>query len=225
LPQYPSNALSYNLTWSTDGVINEYIERCEAVVEGKLREVPAMEELEEFSLDGTRYEAFNTSGGLGTLCETLEGKVRSLNYKTIRYPGHCALMRVLLNDLQLSHRREVLKDILEHAVPATMQDMVIVFVTVTGDREGRHVQETYARRIYGQKVAGTLRTAIQVTTAAGICAMLDLLVAGRLPATGFVRQEEVSLEMFLANRFGRVYAGELLEEVEVPAKKRLDAVA
>ena len=225
LPQYPSNALSYNLTWSTDGVINEYIERCEAVVEGTLREVPAMEELEEFSLDGTRYEAFNTSGGLGTLCETLEGKVRSLNYKTIRYPGHCALMRVLLNDLQLSHRREVLKDILEHAVPSTMQDMVIVFVTVTGEREGRHVQETYARRIYGQKVAGTLRTAIQVTTAAGICAMLDLLVEGKLPKQGFVRQEEVGLEMFLANRFGRVYAGEMLDEAGDGGKKRLDAVA
>jgi saccharopine dehydrogenase-like NADP-dependent oxidoreductase len=227
LPQYPSNALSYNLTWSTDGVINEYIERCEAVVDGKLREVPAMEELEEFSLDGTRYEAFNTSGGLGTLCETLEGKVRNLNYKTIRYPGHCALMRVLLNDLRLRHRREVLKDILENAVPATMQDMVIVFVTVTGERGGRYVQETYARSIYGQKVAGTPRTAIQVTTAAGICAMLDLLVAGRLPQQGFVRQEEIGLDAFLANRFGRVYAGERLDDASEPAVRniRLDAVA
>ena len=208
LPQYPSNALSYNLTWSTDGVINEYIERCEAVVDGRLREVPAMEELEEFSLDGTRYEAFNTSGGLGTLCETLAGEVRSLNYKTIRYPGHCDLMRVLLNDLQLRHRREVLKDILEKAVPATLQDVVIVFVTVTGERGGRRVQETYARKIYGQTVAGVERTAIQVTTAAGICAMLDLLVEGRLPAAGFRRQEEVALPDILANRFGRIYAGE-----------------
>ncbi len=227
LPQYPSNALSYNLTWSTDGVINEYIERCEAVVDGKLREVPAMEELEEFSLDGTRYEAFNTSGGLGTLCETLEGKVRNLNYKTIRYPGHCALMRVLLNDLQLRNRREVLKDILENAVPATMQDMVIVFVTVTGERDGRYVQETYARSIYGQKVAGTQRTAIQVTTAAGICAMLDLLVEGKLPGKGFVRQEEISLDAFLANRFGRVYAGVRLDQAGEPGAKniRLDAVA
>ena len=207
LPQYPSNALSYNLTWSTDGVINEYIERCEAIVDGKLREVPAMEEREEFSLDGTRYEAFNTSGGLGTLCETLAGQVRSLNYKTIRYPGHCDLMRVLLNDLQLRHRREVLKDILENAVPATLQDMVIVFVTVTGQRGGRHVQETYARKIYGQTIAGTERTAIQVTTAAGICAMLDLLVGGQVPQAGFVRQEDVPLAAFLANRFGRVYAG------------------
>jgi saccharopine dehydrogenase-like NADP-dependent oxidoreductase len=213
LPQFPSNALSYNLTWSTDGVINEYIERCEAIVDGCLREVPAMEELEEFSLDGTRYEAFNTSGGLGTLCETLEGKVRNLNYKTIRYPGHCALMRVLLNDLQLRRRREVLKDILENAVPATMQDMVIVFVTVTGQRDGRHVQETFARNIYGQEVAGKPRTAIQVTTAAGICAMLDLLVEGKIPQSGFRRQEEVPLDLFLANRFGRVYAGERIRHL------------
>jgi saccharopine dehydrogenase-like NADP-dependent oxidoreductase len=210
LPQFPSNALSYNLTWSTDGVINEYIERCEAIVDGRLREVPALEEREEFSLDGVRYEAFNTSGGLGTLCETLEGQVRSLNYKTIRYPGHCDLMRVLLNDLQLRHRREVLKDILENAVPATLQDVVIVFVTVTGERGGRRVQETYARKIYGQTVAGVERTAIQVTTAAGICAMLDLLVEGKIPSAGFRRQEEVALGDFLANRFGRVYAGEPL---------------
>ncbi len=224
LPQFPSNALSYNLTWSTDGVINEYIERCEAIVDGRLREVPAMEEKEEFSLDGVRYEAFNTSGGLGTLCETLEGKVRALNYKTIRYPGHCDLMRVLLNDLQLRHRREVLKDILENAVPATLQDVVIVFVTVTGEREGRHVQETYARKIYGQSVAGEPRTAIQVTTAAGICAMLDLLVEGKLQGVGFHRQEDVPLPVFLANRFGRVYAG---EPIALPAVTTggLDAAA
>src|SRR5918998_2931783 len=227
LPQFPSNALSYNLTWSTDGVINEYIERCEAIVDGSLREVPALEEREEFSLDGVRYEAFNTSGGLGTLCETLAGEVRSLNYKTIRYPGHCDLMRVLLNDLQLRRRREVLKDILENAVPATLQDVVIVFVTVTGERGGRHVQETYARKIYGQSVAGVERTAIQVTTAAGICAMLDLLVAGQLPQKGFCRQEEVDLGTFLANRFGRVYAGERLDDGSgVAARKiRLDAGA
>jgi saccharopine dehydrogenase-like NADP-dependent oxidoreductase len=227
LPQYPSNALSYNLTWSTDGVINEYIERCEAIVDGVLREVPALEEREEFSLDGTRYEAFNTSGGLGTLCETLADRVRTLNYKTIRYPGHCELMRVLLNDLQLRRRRDVLKDILENAVPATMQDVVIVFVTVTGEQGGRVVQETYARRIYGRTIAGVPRTAIQVTTAAGICAMLDLLAEGRIAGHGFRRQEEVSLDMFLANRFGAVYAGEERtgSQPVMPRAVALDAAA
>ncbi|MEK6806429.1 MAG: saccharopine dehydrogenase family protein [Pseudomonadota bacterium] len=206
LPQYPSNALNYNLTWSTDGVINEYCEPCEAIVNGKLKEVPALEEREEFSLDGVTYEAFNTSGGLGTLCETLNGKVRNLNYRTIRYPGHAAIMKALLEDLRLRDRRDVLKDILENAVPSTLQDVVIVFVTVSGLRNGHLVQETYASKIYGQVINGVMRSAIQITTAAGICGVLDLLREGKIPSKGFVRQEDVPLDLFLANRFGKAYA-------------------
>ena len=206
LPKYPSNALNYNLTWSTDGLINEYCEPCEALVNGEPHETSPLEELEEFSLDGVTYEAFNTSGGLGTLCESLRGKARSLNYKTIRYPGHAHIMKALLNDLRLRDRREVLKDILENAVPATLQDVVIVFVTVSGVQGGRLVQETYANKIYGRPVEGVMRSAIQITTAAGICGALDLLRTGVLPGRGFVRQEEIVLDQFLANRFGRYYA-------------------
>ncbi|GAA4172348.1 saccharopine dehydrogenase family protein [Shinella granuli] len=208
LPQYPSNALNYNLTWSTDGVINEYIEPCEAIVESALIEVPALEEREEFSLDGVTYEAFNTSGGLGTLCESLKGKVRTLNYKTIRYPGHAAIMKALLNDLGLRHRREVLKDIFENALPTTTQDVVIIFVTVSGRKGGRLIQETYANKVYSAPVAGSLHSAIQITTAGSICAVLDMLADGSLRAEGFVRQEEIALDTFLANRFGHYYAQE-----------------
>jgi saccharopine dehydrogenase-like NADP-dependent oxidoreductase len=210
LPAYPSNALNYNLTWSTEGVINEYCEPCEAIVDGVRREVPALEEREEFSLDGVLYEAFNTSGGLGTLCESLAGKVRTLNYRTIRYPGHAAIMKALLHDLRLRDRRDILKDILEQAVPATMQDVVIVFVTVSGMRDGRLLQDTYARKIYSHVLHGKLRSAIQITTASSLCAMLDLLAGGELPSTGFVRQEDVRLDTFLANRFGAVYASQEL---------------
>ncbi|RNJ41843.1 saccharopine dehydrogenase [Mesorhizobium erdmanii] len=205
LPQFPSNALNYNLTWSTDGVINEYIQPCEAVVNGELIEVPALEEREEFSLDGVTYEAFNTSGGLGTLCETLKGKVNTLNYRTIRYPGHAAIMKALLQDLGLRHRREVLKDILEHALPTTLQDVVIVFVTVSGRRSGRLIQETYANKIYSTQIGGRTTSAIQVTTASSICAVLDLLAGGNIPASGFVRQEDIALDAFLRNRFGVYY--------------------
>lgn len=206
LPQYPSNALNYNLTWSTDGVINEYCEPCEAIVNGQRREVPPLEEREEFSLDGVTYEAFNTSGGLGTLADTLEGRVRSLNYKTIRYPGHAAIMRALLNDLRLRDRRDVLKDILENALPTTLQDVVIVLVTVSGTREGRFVQETYANKIYSREVDGRILSAIQITTASAIAAVLDLLAAGDIPQHGFVRQEDIPLRAITANRFGKVYA-------------------
>jgi len=206
LPKYPSNALNYNLTWSTDGVINEYCEPCEAIVDGQLRQTRALEELESFALDGVTYEAFNTSGGLGTLCETLAGRVRNLNYRTIRYPGHAAIMKALLNDLRLRDRRELLRDILENAVPATLQDVVIVFVTVSGRKGGQLVQETYANKIYAREIGGHMLSAIQITTASSLCAVLDLLAEGRLPTVGFVRQEEIALADFLANRFGRAYA-------------------
>jgi saccharopine dehydrogenase-like NADP-dependent oxidoreductase len=206
LPQYPSNALNYNLTWSTDGVINEYCEPCEAIVDGVHHQVRALQDREEFSLDGVIYEAFNTSGGLGTLCDTLEGKVRNLNYRTIRYPGHAAIMRALLNDLRLRDRRQVLKDILEHAVPTTLQDVVIIFVAVSGRKKGQLVQETYANKIYSRDVDGRTLSAIQVTTAAAICTVLDLLVSGELPQSRFIRQEDIPLTAFLDNRFGRVFA-------------------
>lgn len=205
LPKFPSNALNYNLTWSTDGVINEYCEPCEAIVNGHLRETQPLEELEEFSLDGILYEAFNTSGGLGTLCETLAGKVRNLNYRTIRYPGHAAIMKTLLNDLRLRDRRDLLKDILENSVPVTLQDVVIVFVTVSGLRGGQLVQETYANKVYAASLGGRVRSAIQITTAAGICAVLDMLSDGRLPQAGLIKQEEIPLQSFLDNRFGRAY--------------------
>ena len=106
LPIYPTNALKYNLTWSTDGLINEYCNPCEAIIDGELRETLALEETEAFSLDGIAYEAFNTSGGLGTLCDTLAGRVENLNYKTVRYPGHRDIVKLLIRDLRLGQRRD-----------------------------------------------------------------------------------------------------------------------
>jgi len=208
LPTYPSNALKYNLTWSTDGLINEYCNPCEAIVDGDLRETSALEEIEHFSLDGIDYEAFNTSGGLGTLCESLQGKVQNLNYKTVRYPGHRDIVKMLIRDLQLGQpdRRHILKEVMEASIPMTKQDVVLVFVSVAGTREGRLEQETYAKKIYSQVVNGQLLSAIQLTTASGICAMVDLVIQGKLPKHGLVRQEQASLSDFLANRFGRYYA-------------------
>ena len=208
LPIYPSNALKYNLTWSTDGLINEYCNPCEAIVDGQLREVPALEEIEEFSLDGVNYEAFNTSGGLGTLCETLAGRVDNLNYKTVRYPGHRDIVKMLIRDLRLGMHRQLLKEVLEAAIPMTAQDLVLIFVTATGQKGGRLTQETFVRKVYGREVGGKYLSAIQLTTAAGICAMVDLMAEGKLGRRGFIRQEQVSLDTFLDNRFGRFYGGE-----------------
>jgi saccharopine dehydrogenase-like NADP-dependent oxidoreductase len=206
LPQFPSNALRYNLTWSTDGLINEYCNPCEAILDGERTELLPLEGLEHFWLDGVQYEAFNTSGGVGTLCDTLAGRLRELNYKTIRYPGHRDLMAFLINDLRLGERRELLKNVLESAVPATFQDLVVVFCTASGWRKRQLVQISDARTIYSQTIGDESWSAIQISTAASVCAALDLKFEGKLPETGFVAQEQIELEAFLANRFGRYYA-------------------
>ncbi|MBX6369071.1 MAG: saccharopine dehydrogenase NADP-binding domain-containing protein [Rhodospirillales bacterium] len=217
LPRNPTNALKYNLTWSTDGLINEYCNPCEAIRHGRLVELAPLEGLERFSLDGVEYEAFNTSGGLGTLCETLAGKVETLDYKTVRYPGHRDIMKVLLDDLRLSERRQLLKEVLESAVPSTRQDVVLVFVAVSGWREGRLVEESFVRKIYGGEAREAF-SAIQAATAAGLCAMLELLAAGKIPQQGFVRQEEARLEDVLATRFGAAFA-----DGEVRSRPRMAA--
>ena len=206
LPQFPTGELKYNLTWSTDGLINEYCNPCEAIQEGRPIEVLPLEGLEHFSLDGVRYEAFNTSGGLGTLCETLNGQVRELNYKTVRYLGHRHVMLFLVNELRMSHQRDVLKRLLEASVPITFQDVVVTFCSVSGWRKGSLVQVSDARKIYADSIDGEMWSAIQITTAAGICTVLDLHAAGQLPSRGFVTQEQVDFEVFLANRFGQHYA-------------------
>ena len=175
-------------------------------MDGVRTTVPALEGLETFALDGVEYEAFNTSGGLGTLTETLAGKARQVDYQSIRYPGHNAILKLLLNDLRLRDRRDLLKDILETAIP-TDQDVIVVFATASGLKGGRLVQDSYSAHIVGTEVAGHRLSAIQLTTAAGICTALDLVAQGRLPQKGFVGQEAVPLADFLDNRFGVAYAG------------------
>lgn len=207
LTRHATNGLRYNFTWSIDGVINEYCNPCDAIVNGQRVTVQPMEGHETFVLDAEAFEAFNTSGGLGTLSETLRGKVRNLDYKTIRYPGHRDAMSFLLHDLRLVERRDLLRQVLEHAVPHSREDVVIVFASASGLRDGRFEQETRVARVYGAALRGVQRTAIELTTAAGVVGVFELLRAGRLPRAGFVGQEQVPLEAFLATRVGHYYRG------------------
>lgn len=205
LPRYPQGSLRYSLTWSTEGLINEYCKPCEVIVQGRRGTVPALDGLEPLLIDGVEYEAFHTSGGLGTLPQTWEGRIEQLDYKTIRYPGHRASMHLLLTELRLGERRELLKELLEGAIASTQQDVIVILASAMGQRAGRLVQESYAARITGTRLRGQTLSAIQHTTAASICTALDLVSAQRLPQAGFVGQEQIALADFLGNRFGCVY--------------------
>jgi saccharopine dehydrogenase-like NADP-dependent oxidoreductase len=205
LPLITDNALQYALAWSTDGLINEYGNVCLAIQDWKKVELQPLENIEEVELDGTAYEAFNTSGGVGTLVESYLGKVKNLNYKTLRYPGHCAKMRFLMKDLKLNEAREELKCILENALPKITQDVVIVYVAVQGQKHHRFTEEVYVNKLYPKNLFNKMWSSIQVTTASGVCAVVDLVFKNPERYHGLILQEQFKWHEFLDNRFGSIF--------------------
>ncbi|WP_019614719.1 saccharopine dehydrogenase family protein [Psychromonas ossibalaenae] len=204
LPEFPSNQMMYNLTWNTEGLVNEYANPCEAIKNNKITLIEPLEGREEFSVSGVTYEAFNTSGGLANLCQTLDGKVRELTYKTIRYPGHCSLMRFLFNDLRLGEegdRRRMLMDILESSVATTSQDLVLISVVATG-YAGQKLQQRSRTFLLHHTID---QSAIQIATATAAVTTVDLMLHSKVLRTGFVEQEVLDIESFLNNEFAKSY--------------------
>ncbi len=204
LPQSSSNALQYARSWSTDGLINEYLNPCMQLVDGTIAYAAGLDDVEDIQIDGAHYEAFNTSGGIGTLVQTHENKVRTLNYKTIRYPGHVEKMRFLARGLKLDHDRATLKRIVENAVPLTEQDEVIVYVAVVGTMGYAVQRKAFVRKYLPMTIASQKLTAIQATTATGASAVIDIVLSNKATYKGFVKQEDFSLNQLLQNRFGKV---------------------
>lgn len=99
LPQNPKPPLDYQLVFSVEGLINEYIEGARVIRNGSITMVDSMTEIEEIEFPEPfgKMEAFQTSGGTSTLPETFLGRVRELDYKTIRFPGHCAKFKTMID--------------------------------------------------------------------------------------------------------------------------------
>jgi len=209
LPQNSSHALQYALTWSTDGLINEYGNPCRVISQGKLSWQQALSSLEDIELDGLLYEAFHTSGGIGHLPQIYEGKVNQLDYKTIRYPGHCSKIRFLMNDLKLNDDRAALKKILENSVPKTYQDVALIYISVTGWQKEDYIEENYVRKIYPKEIGGILWSAIQVSTASSLCAVLDKVLKNTDHYRGLILQEEIALDEFLSSDFSQPFLKEV----------------
>ncbi len=117
-------------------------------------------------------------------------------------------MRFLMNDLRLNEDRETLKRIMENAIPKTYQDMVIVYVTVEGMKQGVLSEKSYVKKIYPAIIRGLEWSAIQISTASGICAVVDLVLGQgqENEFRGLILQEQFKLAEVLDNRFGSYYA-------------------
>lgn len=144
LPQAPQPPLDYQLVFSVEGLVNEYIELARVIRDGEIKTVDSMTELESLEFDGfPPLEAFQTSGGTSTLPDTFLGKVKQLDYKTIRYAGHCEKFKTMI-DLGLCSSQEMVADfvkvkprkvfaeLLQQHLPADGPDYVLVRLEFVG---------------------------------------------------------------------------------------------
>lgn len=208
LPQHPSGLLGYAFNWSPEGVVNEYLNDCEVIEDGMHKWVSPMEWLETIVINGIQLEAFTTSGGLGTMCDTYLGKVANLDYKSIRYPGHVKLMNFFFHELLMRENRKAAGEILTNAKPAVNDDVVFIHASGEGWKGGQLLRDEFVNAYYPLTINGVRRRAISWTTAASVCSVVEMVRDGILPQKGFIKQEEIPLEGFLKTRSGAYYGTE-----------------
>ncbi len=205
LPQNPTGLMGYAFNWSPEGVVNEYLNDCEVIENGERKMVSAMEWREKIFIEGLELEAFTTSGGLGTMCETYLGKVANLDYKTMRYPGHFDLMNFFFHELLMREDRKKAGEILVHAKPPVDQDIVYVHVAAEGLIDGKLSRKEFVNGYKPLMIAGESRTAIAWTTAGSVVSVIELVREGKLPSKGFLKQENIPLDALLSTRTGSFY--------------------
>jgi lysine 6-dehydrogenase len=201
LPQSPRPPLNYQIAFSSEGLINEYWEPCVILEDGKKKNVNPMSAVELMEFDGIgKLEAFYTSGGTSTLPDTYEGVIDFLDYKTIRYPGHCALFKPML-EIGLASRskvkigdisvepRSVLKAILDKNLNFGDLDMVLMRVVVEGEKDDQN--KTIVYEIVDRQDAKSGLTAMMRTTAFPAAIIAQMAASGEITARGCKPQEQV----------------------------------
>lgn len=202
LPQSPRPPLNYQMVFSAEGLINEYWEPCVILEDGKKKTVNPMTGVELLSFDGIgKLEAFYTSGGTSTLPDTYEGKIENLDYKTIRYPGHCQLFKTML-DIGLASwqpvtvgnmqvpPRDVLKAVLDKNLNFGGPDLVLVRIMIEGEKDGR--LKTIVYEIVDRQDSKTGLTAMMRTTAFPAAIIAWMAAAGQISVKG-VKPQEVAV--------------------------------
>lgn len=203
----------YGFTWSPVGVATEYLKPCVAVRNGKKVLLPALSERETLIVDGLTMEDNLTSGGAADLPDALAGRVKTLDYKTLRFPGHYQWVDNVLSVLPEGENRvKQLQNTMQAFVPMIEEDQVIIYASVQGkDKNGvlRAMEGSY--RISPMKVGTKTLRAIQSTTAAPLAECARMLATGNWK--GVVFQSELDPESFMNGPFvSMVYGGENVKE-------------
>ncbi|HEY0005234.1 MAG TPA: saccharopine dehydrogenase C-terminal domain-containing protein [Pyrinomonadaceae bacterium] len=212
LPQSPRPPLDYQIVFSVEGLINEYVERARVIRDGRIVEVDSMTELEEleFPAPFQRMEAFQTSGGTSTLPESFLGRLRELDYKTIRYPGHCERFRLLIElglassepievDGARTTPRRVLGEMLLRRLPADEPDVVLIRVEFRGRMTDAAQPQLLRYDIIDRFDKSTGLSAMMRTTAFPASIIAQMMGRGEIKEQGAIPQERcVPPEAFVA---------------------------
>ena len=200
LPQHPRPPLNYQLAFSPEGLLNEYIERATTIQGGELLQVDSLSGLEDITFPqpfGT-LEAFYTSGGASLLPHLLKGRVQALDYKTIRYRGHCEKFKTLLElgfasneplmvGTTVKTNREFFTDLLQKRLDFGDRDVVLGRTTVCG-RAGS-AKRVLAYEFIDYYDEPTKMTAMMRGTAFPTSIIAQLIAAETITARGVVLPE------------------------------------
>ena len=191
----------YGFTWSPIGVATEYVKNSRVIRDYMITERPALSARETIVIGARTYEADLTSGGAADLPEYFEGKARSLDYKTLRYPGHYEWVESVEKKLPKDeHLPANLEKVMLENVPSVEDDMVLVHASVDGfDSQGRRRMIEKAYFVEPLTLNGKHLRAIQTTTAAPLCESAMMLLTGA--HKGIVLQSAIEPESFLSGTF------------------------
>ncbi len=209
LPQRPEPPLNYQLVFSVEGLINEYVEVARVIRDGKVTEVESMTEIESLAFEGfPPLEAFQTSGGTSTLPDTFLGKISELDYKTIRYAGHCDRFKTMIDlglcssdeievDGEKVSPRRVFGELLVRHLPADKADYVLVrldFAGIEGGREKKLRYDIVDRHDDSTGLSAMMRTtAFPASIIAQMMAKNEVLMRGATP-----QEKAVDPDIFVA---------------------------
>ncbi len=202
LPSHPNGLMGYSFTWSPAGVINEYINDAEVIHNGVRKMVPSLDGIETINIEGQEFEAFTTSGGLGTLCETLVGKVDTLNYKTIRYPVTQDLCGFFVRT-HIKRKNFLTGADLTEAKPPVSDDVVYVYAVVEGwDEKNQLKEKSFIAPITRLKSMAENGARFPGQPLLPSLLWLELVASKKIQTKGFVRQEEIPFDLFTSTKWG-----------------------
>ncbi len=196
----------YAFTWSPVGVATEYLKEAIVLRDFKIKAVPSLSERAMITIHGKVYEEDLTSGGAADLPDVLKGKVHSLDYKTLRHPGHYRWVQQQLTDLKkTADPIKVLQDKMEAIIPHIEDDQIVLYAAVEGkDATGVLRRREVAKQILPQQVGKHQLRAIQTTTAAPLVQAAQLLLEGN--GSGVILQSQIDPKAFLnGNYITKVY--------------------